>query len=100
MVTIVAKLGKKIEIPSRLNFPLGLKVYVQAELPEEVIVEPEENLDGYNPTVVLHLKPKNDCKKLKKEKPRKSSRFLDPTALDHCGFRGGTGHKAKMTGAR
>lgn len=73
MATIVAKLGKKIEIPSRLNFPLGLKVYVQAELPEEVIVEPEENLDGYNPTVVLHLKPKNDCKKLKKKSHGKAA---------------------------
>ena len=62
MVNVVAELGKKIEIPRKMIFPLGLKVYVQAELPEEVIVEPEENLDGYNPTVILHLKPKTIAK--------------------------------------
>ena len=68
MANAVAELGKKIEIPRKMIFPLGLKVYVQAELPEEVVVEPEENLDGYHPSVTLHLKPKNDCKKTEKRK--------------------------------
>ena len=77
MAAVIAEFGKKVLVPSKMKFPLGLKVYVEDELSEEVIVEPEENLDGYRPTVVLHLKPKNDCKKFEKRRKATEKRLPD-----------------------